>query len=134
MNQTAAVALETATDQRDRTRAHRFHLIVDVQPWGETPIDRDMVGHLLTEIPPLIDMRILAGPHVVEGAPYNPGVSGFDIIDFSHISIHTFTEFNQLMVDVFSCKEFSRSAVVDYLTERLALEPEQMDVRTVSWE
>ncbi len=122
-----------AIDLKARERAQRFHLIVDVQPWGDVTIDRDFVESLLTELPPLIDMRILSGPQVVEGAPYNPGLSGFDIIDYSHISIHTFTDYRQIMVDVFSCKEFSRQTVVDYLSRRLGVEPWQMETRTVYW-
>ena len=82
-------------------------------------VDMDVGRRILSELPALIGMKILAGPYVVEGVPENPGWTGFVIIDKSHISIHTFYEGNGVSVDVFSCKTFDEEVVVRYLKEHL---------------
>jgi len=95
------------------------HLIVDGVM--EHPIGRHEVENLLRELPPRIDMNILAGPVVVEGVPENPGWTGFVIIDKSHISIHTFDEGNLVSIDVFSCKPFDAERALSYIRSRISL-------------
>jgi S-adenosylmethionine decarboxylase len=93
------------------------HLIID----GilDQSVDMDVGRRILSELPALIGMKVLAGPYVVEGVPENPGWTGFVIIDKSHISIHTFYEGNGISVDVFSCKPFDEEIVVRFLKEHL---------------
>jgi S-adenosylmethionine/arginine decarboxylase-like enzyme len=67
-----------------------LHLIVDGVTDG--PVDREVIEGILRELPPRIEMCILAGPVVVRGRPDNPGWTGFVVIDKSHISVHTFDE------------------------------------------
>ncbi len=95
------------------------HLIVDGVM--KHPIGRHEVENLLRELPPRIDMNILAGPVVVEGVPENPGWTGFVIIDKSHISIHTFDEGNLVSIDVFSCKPFDAERALRYIRSRISL-------------
>jgi len=95
------------------------HLIIDGVT--EHPIDRHGVETLLRELPPRIDMNILAGPIVVQGVPQNPGWTGFVIIDKSHISVHTFDEGNLVSIDVFSCKHFDAEQALSYIRNRISL-------------
>jgi len=95
------------------------HLIVDSVM--EHPMGKNEVENLLRELPSRIDMNILAGPYVVEGAPNNPGWTGFVIIDKSHISIHTFDEGNLVSIDVFSCKPFDAEQALSYIRSRVSL-------------
>ncbi len=67
-----------------------------------------------------IDMNILAGPYSSQVSKKgNKGLSGVAIIDTSHISIHTWDENNPALIqlDVYSCKEFKKSDVIDCLDE-----------------
>ena len=82
-------------------------------------VDKVVGRRILTELPALIGMKVLAGPLVVEGVPENPGWTGFVIIDKSHISIHTFYEGNGVSIDVFSCKIFDEGVVLRYLEKHL---------------
>jgi len=93
------------------------HLLVD----GETdgPVSTRVVEQILKDLPAKIDMNILDGPYVVRGVPENPGVTGIEVIDKSHIAIHTFDENNTISIDVFSCKPFNTKNAVEYLKERI---------------
>jgi len=94
-----------------------IHLIIDGILQGG--IDGDHISAILSELPSLIGMNILAGPLVVEGNPENPGWTGFVIIDKSHIAIHTFDIGNKVSIDVYSCKHFDGGEVLRYLEEEL---------------
>jgi S-adenosylmethionine/arginine decarboxylase-like enzyme len=93
------------------------HLIVDSVLHHS--VDKEAGRRILSELPGLIGMKILAGPYIVEGVPENPGWTGFVIIDKSHISIHTFYEGNRISIDIFSCKTFDEEVVIRYLKEHL---------------
>ncbi len=93
------------------------HLIVDGITKG--PVDAETVRYILTDLPPRIEMSILNGPHVVKGVPENPGITGIEVIDKSHIAIHTFDENNTISIDVYSCKPFNAKKAVEYLKEHI---------------
>jgi S-adenosylmethionine decarboxylase len=80
---------------------------------------RRLVKSLLSETAKICKMRIISGPHIAQGMDYNPGISGFAIIDFSHISIHTFSSPGEVCVDIFSCKPFNPEEVKTYLLKTL---------------
>lgn len=90
-----------------------LHMMVD--GLVDEPVTRETVERILRELPGLIGMSILDGPHVVEGVPENPGWTGFVIIDKSHISVHAFTETRTVSIDVYSCKPFNAKMAVSYL-------------------
>lgn len=50
------------------------------------------------------------------------GVTGFILLEESHISIHTWPEHNFAAVDIFSCKPIEISKVKSFLTEQLSAE------------
>jgi S-adenosylmethionine decarboxylase len=78
-------------------------------------IEKDVINSILTGLPEVIGMNILAGPFIVEGVPENPGWTGFVIIDKSHISIHTFSNQKSISIDVFSCQSFNEEVVLNYM-------------------
>ena len=93
------------------------HLIVD--GITEKPVHKDAVERILRELPGKIDMNILDGPYVVEGVPENPGYTGVEVIDKSHIAIHSFDETNAVSIDVYSSKPFNAKKTVEYLKENI---------------
>jgi S-adenosylmethionine decarboxylase len=97
-----------------------LHLIIDGTL--NRCIDKEVGRRILSELPGLIDMKILAGPYIAEGVPENPGWTGFVIIDKSHIAIHAFSETNTISVDVFSCKTFDEEVVISYLEKHLSFD------------
>jgi S-adenosylmethionine decarboxylase len=94
-----------------------IHLIVDGVTEG--PVDAEVIEHILRDLPHRIDMHILDGPYVVKGVPENPGYTGIEVIDKSHIAIHSFDENNTISIDVFSCKPFNAKKAVEYLKEHI---------------
>ena len=77
------------------------------------------VTNLLTTIVDRIGMRVLAGPLVGEetGIPEKRGWSGVVILYESHTAIHTYPEFGEAFIDIFSCCEYSIDTVKETLRE-----------------
>ncbi len=92
-------------------RTARYHVIVDIEGANEHVADRAVVRDFLISMAATVHMTILEGPIVAEGHPDNPGITGFVVVDFSHISVHTFTKYNEVLIDVFSCKPYHAEAV-----------------------
>ncbi|QQG43781.1 MAG: S-adenosylmethionine decarboxylase [Candidatus Daviesbacteria bacterium] len=116
--------------------AGRFHIIIDVNNVPDSVLsDEEKLNTFLNTLPGTIGMTVLKGPVITSGIPENPGLSGFVIIDFSHISIHTFTDHKQVLVDIFSCKpydqEVAKNAVMNYLGMNNL---ESANIQQVSWE
>lgn len=107
------------------TRTH--HIIFDgFGVNSKLLIDERFILNLLLEIPALIKMKIMAGPNIIRD--YNKqheGITGFAIVNFSHISMHTFSKTQEIYVDVFSCKPFDSKKVQNYL--RRKLHPKHME-------
>lgn len=105
--------------------SRRFHIIIDAYNCQEKLLsDKEKINKVIKDIAGLCGMTLLHGPVAVDGVPENPGVTAFAIIDFSHISIHTFTKDQELCVDIFSCKPFSYYKVKEYVKEVFGLEDE----------
>ncbi len=87
----------------------RCHIIFDLDACRPEAVrDADGLKNFLREMVDAIGMHILVGPEIAEGIPENPGLSSFAIIDYSHVSVHTFSRYNEAMIDIFSCKPFDR--------------------------
>jgi len=109
--------------------SRRFHLIIDAVDCDNTKLtDKKLLETFILELAKLIDMKILAGPYIIEGQPYNPGITAFTIIDFSHISIHTFTQTNEFCLDIFSCKQFDEQVAVDFVKKTFGSDDQQLNI------
>ena len=78
-------------------------------------------------------MKILEGPIIAKGKEINPGLSSLAIIDFSHISIHTFTNSNEALIDIFSCKEYGREIVLEISKKYFATSETKVRKKEVWW-
>ena len=101
----------------------RYHLRLDGVNHSDPKIliDKNYIEGMLMALVKLCDMNALYGPVVVKGQPYNPGLTGFVVIDYSAISIHTFSKTGQVFVDVFSCKPFDNKRAEAYIIKFLSL-------------
>jgi S-adenosylmethionine decarboxylase len=87
----------------------------------------------LAELASCVEMHILAGPLIAEGHPDNPGMTGFVVVDYSHISIHTFTAHDEALIDIFSCKPYNKDAVRGLLRARCSTEASVIREQEVHW-
>ncbi len=101
----------------------RYHIIVDAYNCDPQILDdRQNLETVLRDIVDLCQMKILYGPVILEGVPENPGITGFAILDFSHISIHTFTAEKEICIDVFSCKKYDYDEDKKYVMDKFNLD------------
>jgi S-adenosylmethionine decarboxylase len=110
-------------DKPDR----RFHLILDIVNVDVEKLnDGEFLINIIFDLTSLVKMKILFGPKVINGVDENPGLTAFCIIDFSHISIHTFTRTNEFYLDIFSCKPFNKNKVIRYIKKVLNVKSKQI--------
>lgn len=113
----------------------RFHIIIDISDVDNKILsDKEGLSEFLKTFPAVIGMHVLKGPEIAEGIPENPGLSGFVIIDFSHISVHTFTNYHQALVDIFSCKTYDQKVATDAVLHYFHASLSQATTQQVSWE
>lgn len=92
------------------------HLILDLKFFDKKLMeDKEFIRQLINTCVEKINMNKLIEPIVLEGAPYNAGVTAFVIIETSHISIHTFSDRNKIAFDLYSCQDYDDRVVRDYL-------------------
>ena len=109
--------------------SRRFHVVVDACDCDpKALVDKAHIENIIRTTALMCDMKILHGPVIIEGVPENPGVTGFAIIDFSHISVHTFSENNEICVDIFSCKPFDYGDVKEFVRKSFGLREESTRV------
>ncbi|MFZ5844848.1 MAG: S-adenosylmethionine decarboxylase [Patescibacteria group bacterium] len=103
----------------------RYHWIFDAASVPhELTRDRKFIRKVLLDLAQLCEMKVIGGPLVVKGVPDNPGITGICVVDFSHISIHTFAGPSEICVDVFSCKPFDPTKIHLYLLRTFRINPE----------
>lgn len=97
------------------------HLTVDV--YGIDAgllLDAKMLHWFLAELPRHMGMHLAYGPVVVQidtpSDPLDAGLSGFTIIDTSHVSFHAWPPYGMINVDAFSCNDFDEDAVVAFIS------------------
>jgi S-adenosylmethionine decarboxylase len=112
----------------------RYHIIVDLQNADPAKLN-DAAGleSFLGTLPGLIGMSILHGPVVKEGIPENPGITGFVIIDYSHISVHTFTMYNEALIDIFSCKPYDQDAALKATLDYFGATGDPARLQVINW-
>jgi S-adenosylmethionine/arginine decarboxylase-like enzyme len=98
--------------------SRRFHIFIDAENVDPKYLDDDKALVVFTEcLADLIEMKIIDGPRVVQGQPYNPGLTVKTVIDFSSIDIHTFTDTGEFCLDIFSCKKFDYKLALEYVKD-----------------
>ena len=106
------------------------HVVIDAWTQQSHIInDPQLVGDLLNELVELVGMRILRPAEIV-AVPLEPsvtpgeddgGVTGPVILTTSHASVHTWPLRGHVSFDLFSCKDFDTTQVVDFLVGKLDL-------------
>jgi len=111
------------------------HIIFDAFCCNRNLInDEDFIFHLILDLAKLIKMRILVGPNLLrDHNKKHPGITGIAIIDYSHISIHTFVKTKEVFLDIFSCRPFDYSKVKKYLLKKLKVKPEHVETIEVKY-
>lgn len=113
----------------------RFHFILDARDCDLfLSSDKFFLTGLVKKIVKLIDMKILKGPVIARSIPENPGLSVFAIIDYSHISIHTFTDSKEFCLDVFSCKPLGYKKLENYVKKTFGLKDRQVFKSVVKYD
>ena len=96
------------------------HLLVNAT-FEKTPfVCVDFTESWIKRLVKKIGMEMLCPPKAVECEKEgNEGISAFCLITTSHISLHSWEESNPNLVqlDVYSCKKFDRSSVLDELNK-----------------
>lgn len=111
----------------------RYHHIFDIDFCHDKISDKEFVADFVEQLAGVVDMHIIKGPIVAEGMPENPGLSALAIIDFSHISIHTFQKTNEVLIDVFSCKAYDKEKVLAFCKEQFATSQSTVREKEVWW-
>ncbi len=97
------------------------HLIVDAYGIDYKKLkDQRSIKKLLKDLPKIFKMRPLgkAALEKVKSDQYPDwGVSGFQMLYESHISLHTWPEEGYVAMDLYSCKDFDDKAIAQYLKE-----------------
>ena len=113
----------------------RYHIIVDLKGVSKDVVNNvDGLVEFLKSFPSKIGMHVLKGPEVVSGIDENPGITGFVIIDYSHISIHTFSKHDEALVDIFSCKLYDQEVAVQVALDYFKVPRENARIQQVCWE
>ena len=113
----------------------RFHIIIDAFDCDKTLLaDKAFLLQFIKKVAKMLNMKILKGPEVAKGVPANPGLTLFAIIDFSHISIHTFTNPREFCLDIFSCKPFNYKKLENYVKWTFNLKNKQIFKSAVKYD
>lgn len=112
-----------------------YHIIFDAIGCDKKMISKEsFVFKLLMELPKIVGMKVLVGPNLVKDYdPDNTGITGIEIISFSHIAIHTFDLTGEVFIDVFSCKPFDYKKVKRYLFKKLKIPAKNVQTQEVKY-
>lgn len=80
-------------------------------------LTKKKLKRMLLELCDVVDMSPISSVKIVKGADYNPGLTGCVFIEFSSITIHSFTRGDKevFLLNLHSCKDFSVKDVKRYL-------------------
>ncbi len=96
------------------------HLIAEMQGCSrDSLMDEGLLREILTVLPDKMEMTRVTEPMVWKYSGLHEddwGLSGIVIIAESHLAFHTFPDKNFMTVDIFSCKDFDTSFVMEYLS------------------
>lgn len=105
----------------DGVRYYGKHLVFSAAGCNDNLLDLSSVRSFLISLVDRIDMVAYGDPVVARfGSGIEVGISGVQLIETSAITIHTNDMARDLYLDVFSCKGFNETRVVDYVAELFA--------------
>jgi len=97
------------------------HLIIDVSGCNREKLwNTKLIKTFLSGLPEKINMNTLTKPVIVEdrkGLEEEQGITGFVILDESHLAIHTYPEKGKAYIDIFSCKEINEKVAKEFILE-----------------
>lgn len=111
----------------------RYHCLFDISCICNDLSDSAYLGRILHDLAHVVEMSILAGPLIAEGHQDNPGLTGIVVVDYSHISIHTFTMHKEALIDIFSCKPYNQGSVKAYIQEKCGTDSSVIREQIVWW-
>lgn len=111
----------------------RYHTIIDIKKCTDTILSKTLIKKFILEATSICGMTILKGPIAINGVSENPGITAFAIIDFSHISIHTFSKDMSALIDIFSCKPYARKKIVELSKKYFATDASRIREKEVWW-
>ena len=114
-------------------KTNRFHIICDLANCNNKTNDPEAIKKFLVDLVEEVNMSVLEGPIIAKGIPENPGYTALVIIDYSHLSVHTFTKYNEALIDLFSCKPYDKQKVLDYCNNFFGVKPEDARIKEVWW-
>lgn len=110
------------------------HLTIDGYRGNKQKLNSfELVYNILNQLPEELGMKKLTTPYVVIAPPASEkdegGISGFVMINESHISIHTFPQKSFVSIDVYTCKnELNSNRIINYFKETLELEETEVNI------
>ena len=97
-----------------------LHLTLDASGCKnkEALTSQSKIYDLLESLPSEIKMHRMTLPYVCKWIdPFStsdvPGISGIVMLAESHISIHTFPDYNYVFIDIFSCRGFEKDLIIN---------------------
>lgn len=93
----------------------KYHLFLDADLKDALP--SIIIELALRKIPKIMGMRTLGRFQIGEGNNNLPGFSGIQMIETSHIAIHSFDKQKKVWIDILSCKAFDKDKVINFLSE-----------------
>lgn len=82
--------------------------------------NESLLRQVLDQYPGRVGMEKVSPVHLYDIETSNPldaGMSGFVVIAQSHISLHAWPEYNEVDIDICSCKEFSQEDAIAFAQE-----------------
>jgi len=81
--------------------------------------DIEKIKDFINNIINLIDMKPLGSIIIRKGSEHLPGYSAVQIIETSHIALHTFSKNNSYMFGIESCKSFDMGELYTFIIDFL---------------
>jgi S-adenosylmethionine/arginine decarboxylase-like enzyme len=115
-----------------------YHITYDFKTRDRERItNKEYIESFIIKIISALGMKILHGPNMMEGSAHNPGVTGFAVVDFSHIAIHTFVLphnlENEVFMDIFSCKPYDKNQVKEMIIRAFNVDRNKVNYEVLSF-